>query len=37
MGHVRTLADDALEGRQTGSEGYRKAAAYVVSEFEKAG
>ena len=35
--HVRTLADDALEGRQTGSDGYRKAAAYVVSEFEKAG
>jgi Zn-dependent M28 family amino/carboxypeptidase len=35
--HVTTLADDALEGRQTGSEGYRKAVAYVVSEFEKAG
>ena len=35
--HVKFLADDALEGRQTGSEGYRKAAAYVVSHFEKAG
>jgi Zn-dependent M28 family amino/carboxypeptidase len=35
--HVTVLADDALEGRQTGSEGYRKAAAYVVSHFEKAG
>ena len=35
--HVTALADDALEGRQTGSEGYRKAAAYVVSHFEKAG
>ena len=35
--HVRTLADDGLQGRQTGSEGYQKAAAYVVSEFEKAG
>ena len=35
--HVTTLADDALEGRQTGSDGYRRAAAYVVSEFEKAG
>jgi Zn-dependent M28 family amino/carboxypeptidase len=32
--HVTTLADDALEGRQTGSVGYRKAAAYVVSQFE---
>jgi Zn-dependent M28 family amino/carboxypeptidase len=36
-GHVRTLADDSMEGRQTGSDGYRKAAAYVVSEFEKIG
>src|SRR5688572_16420724 len=35
--HVKALADDALEGRQTGSEGYRKATAYVVSHFEKAG
>jgi Zn-dependent M28 family amino/carboxypeptidase len=35
--HVKVLADDRLEGRQTGSEGYRQAAAYVVSQFEKAG
>ena len=35
--HVETFADDRLEGRQTGSEGYRTAVAYVVSEFEKAG
>jgi Zn-dependent M28 family amino/carboxypeptidase len=35
--HVKTLADDRLEGRQTGSEGYRTAVAYVASEFEKAG
>jgi Zn-dependent M28 family amino/carboxypeptidase len=35
--HVKTLADDGLEGRQTGSDGYRRAVAYVVSEFEKAG
>jgi Zn-dependent M28 family amino/carboxypeptidase len=35
--HVTVLADDALEGRQTGSEGYRKAAAYVTSQFEQAG
>ena len=35
--HVRTLADDGLQGRQTGSEGYQKAAAYVVSEFDRVG
>lgn len=35
--HVRFLADDALEGRNTGSEGHRKAAAYVADEFAKAG
>jgi len=35
--HVRTLADDNLEGRQTGTEGYRKAAAYVAEQFERAG
>ena len=36
-GHVKTLADDSMAGRQTGSDGYRKAAAYVASEFEKIG
>jgi Zn-dependent M28 family amino/carboxypeptidase len=35
--HVKTLADDGLEGRQTGTDGYRKAAAYVVEQFERAG
>ena len=35
--HVRFLADDALEGRETGSAGYRRAAAYVAAEFQKAG
>ncbi len=35
--HVRALADDGLEGRQTGTEGYRKAAAYVADQFERAG
>ena len=35
--HVTTLADDRLEGRQTGTDGYRKAAAYVVEQFERAG
>ena len=35
--HVQYLADDHLEGRNTGSEGHRKAAAYVAGEFERAG
>jgi Zn-dependent M28 family amino/carboxypeptidase len=35
--HVAFLADDKLEGRDTGSEGHRKAAAYVAAEFERAG
>jgi hypothetical protein len=34
---VQYLADNKLEGRNTGSEGYRKAAAYVAGEFERAG
>jgi Zn-dependent M28 family amino/carboxypeptidase len=35
--HVTTLADDNLEGRQTGTDGYRKAAAYVADQFERVG
>jgi hypothetical protein len=35
--HVRFLADDALEGRDTGSPGYRKAADYVESKLREAG
>ena len=35
--HVRFLADDKLEGRDTGSEGHRKAAAYVAGEFARLG
>ena len=35
--HVTVLADDALEGRQTGSEGYRKAAAYKSFSFREGG
>ncbi len=35
--HVVFLADDALEGRDTGSPGHRKAAEYVAREFGKAG
>ena len=35
--HVKFLADDGLEGRETGSEGLRKAEAYVVDQLTKAG
>ncbi len=37
LAHVRFLADDAREGRNTGSEGHRKAADYVAEHFERAG
>jgi hypothetical protein len=36
-GHVQALSNDSLAGRDTGSEGYRKAAAYVVDQFQRAG
>src|SRR5712671_2816186 len=35
--HLKFLADDTLEGRETGSEGLRKAESYVVDQFSKAG
>ena len=35
--HVKVLADDNLEGRETGSEGLRKAEAYVVDQLTMAG
>lgn len=35
--HVVALANDGMEGRDTGSEGYRKAEQYVIAEFVKAG
>src|SRR5215468_6003846 len=35
--HVKFLADDTLEGRNTGSEGLRKAEAYAVEQLQKAG
>src|SRR5215469_5079651 len=35
--HIQTLADDGMEGRLTGSEGYLRAARYVVSQFDAAG
>lgn len=35
--HVRYLADDNMQGRETGSAGYLDAARYVAAEFERAG
>jgi hypothetical protein len=35
--HIKLLADDGLNGRDTGSEGYRKAAEYVAAQFERQG
>jgi hypothetical protein len=36
-GHIKVLASDDFQGRLTGSPGYRKAAAYVATSFERAG
>ncbi|HXW56945.1 MAG TPA: M28 family metallopeptidase [Candidatus Cybelea sp.] len=35
--HVEYLADDSLEGRDTGSAGFEKAAAYMADQFRMAG
>jgi hypothetical protein len=35
--HIQVLADDNMEGRNTGGEGHRRAAQFVASEFERAG
>lgn len=35
--HIHALADDGMEGRLTGSQGYLRAAKYVVSQFDAAG
>ena len=35
--HVVAMGNDAMQGRDTGSEAYRKAAAYVVAQFGKNG
>ena len=35
--HVQVLADDNMEGRDTGSAGLQRAQKYVVSELEKSG
>ena len=35
--HVEFLADDSLEGRDTGSQGFEKAANYMAEQFRAAG
>jgi len=35
--HIEFLADDKLDGRNTGSPGFLKAVQYVESQFEKLG
>ncbi len=35
--HIRYLASDELEGRESGTEGNRKAAAYIVERFREYG
>jgi Zn-dependent M28 family amino/carboxypeptidase len=35
--HVKILADDSMEGRNTGSPGHKRAAEYVAAQFQKAG
>jgi Zn-dependent M28 family amino/carboxypeptidase len=35
--HIRFLADDLLEGRETGTRGYELAARYVAAQFEAMG
>ena len=35
--HIEFLADDALEGRMTGSKGAKRAAAHIATEFEELG
>ena len=35
--HVQVLADDSMKGRQTGSEDYMRAAAYVTGKFKEYG
>jgi len=35
--HIQVLADDTMEGRETGSPGYGRAAEYVIQQFRAAG
>src|SRR3954447_18999739 len=34
--HIEALANDGMEGRNTGSAGHRRAAEYVAAQFQKA-
>src|SRR5580658_10486124 len=36
-GYVKVLADDNMEGRETGSDGLRRAEAYTVEQLKKSG
>jgi len=35
--HIQALANDGMEGRDTGSEAYRRAARYVATQFDRLG
>src|SRR5258708_36669938 len=35
--HVEALANDGMEGRNTGSPGHKRAADYVAAQFKKSG
>jgi hypothetical protein len=35
--HIQVLADDNMEGRNTGSPGHKRAAQFVAEQFERAG
>jgi Zn-dependent M28 family amino/carboxypeptidase len=35
--HVEALANDSMEGRNTGSPGHKRAAEYVAAQFQKSG
>ena len=35
--YVKVLADDNMEGRETGSDGLRRAEAYAVEQLKKSG
>ena len=35
--HLKVLADDSMQGRETGSQGEKKAEAYVIDQLTKAG
>src|SRR5258705_13956515 len=37
LSHIAYLASDELAGRETGSEGHRRAAQYIAAAFKRAG